>query len=692
MEPTREIYWNIAAHGLIYVFLIAAIAGAAYGIGRRFRLWRLGEAEDRLDRIPERLTGLLSEIFGHRRHFRDPFAGTAHLLIFYGFLAQLVATGIISVQESTGAQLLKGTFYLWYSVLSDSFGLLGLVGLGMACWRRLVQRPQHLHTATGDWFALTLLLLIFLQGFLLEGCRVALLELHAQPELAPWSPGGHLVALVLQYVSADHLYFLHRFTWWFHAATVFWFIGYLGYAKFNHIFFGPANIFLRNLDPSGKLRYPDIEAMLDTDPDALDTLGVDRIEQYSWKSLLDLDACVDCGRCEEACPAHASGVPLSPRKLIRDLHDHLDRVGPALLAARAPGKGEEEADTQEQERTQLFGEASDDGPQPAVLEQELWGCRTCGACQRECPMHIEHIPKIVDMRRYLVMTEAKMSDDAQLFLKNMDDRMHPFAGAGHDREEWFQDLDLKIFGNGDTAEYLLWVGCAGSMVDRNIAVTRALVNVLQKAGVDFAILGAEEVCTGDPARRVGGELTFQVCAKTIIDIFAGYGIEKIITACPHCFNTFENEYPDFGGNYQVVHHTQLISDLLQSGRLKLKRRLESLTYHDPCYLGRHNGVFDAPRRVLGGLAPQGALLELARSESSSFCCGSGGGYAWMDDDPKQRINHLRFEELMACGAQTAALACPFCMQMFDDAQSALDVDKNLRVADIAELVSEALED
>lgn len=692
MEPTREIYWNIALHGLIYLFLVAALASAAYGIGRRVRLWRLGRPESRLDRIPERLKGLLGEVFGHRRHLRDPFAGTAHLLIFYGFLAQLLATGVIAVQEWTGLHLLRGTFYLWYSVLSDSFGLLGLVGIGMALWRRLVQRPAHLRSVADDWIALTLLLLIFLQGFTIEGSRIALSELHQQPELPPWSPGGHLVALALDRASADHLHALHRVTWWFHAITGFGFIGYLGYAKFNHIFFGAGNIFLRNLHPSGRLSHPDIETMIDADPDGIEALGIDRIEQYSWKGLLDLDACVDCGRCEEACPAHKSGVPLSPRKLIRDLHDHLELVGPALLATRSAEAGGEGADTREQQHAPLFGEAGLDGPPPAVLEQELWGCRTCGACQRECPMHVEHVPKIVDMRRHLVMTASKMSDDAQLFLKNMDDRMHPFVGAGHDREEWFQDLDLKIFGNGETAEHLLWVGCAGSMVDRNIAVTRALVKVLQRAGVDFAILGAEEVCTGDPARRVGGELTFQVCAKTNIEIFAGYGIEKIITACPHCFNTFSNEYPDFGGVYQVVHHTQKIAELLRSGRLKLRRNLESLVYHDPCYLGRHNDVFDAPRRILRGLVDGGDLLELTRSEASSFCCGSGGGYAWMDDDPRQRINHIRFEELLASGARTAALSCPFCMQMFEDAQSALDAGKRLRVADIAELVADAMED
>jgi Fe-S oxidoreductase len=288
------------------------------------------------------------------------------------------------------------------------------------------------------------------------------------------------------------------------------------------------------------------------------------------------------------------------------------------------------------------------------------------------------------------MTESKMSDEAQLFLKNMDDRMHPWVGAAVERDEWYQDLDVKVLGDGHTAEYLFWVGCTGSMQERNIKTTRAMVKILQAADVDFGILGPEEVCTGDPARRAGGELTFQICAKTNIETLASYGVKKIITTCPHCFNTYSNEYPDFGGNYEVVHHTQLIDELISSGRIKLDKRLDSVTYHDPCYLGRHNGVYDEPRNVLSKLAAPGGFTELERNRSKALCCGSGGGYAFMDDDPKQRINHTRIEEVKACGSDTAAVSCPFCMQMFEDALNSLDPEKTIRAADIAELVAEAL--
>jgi Fe-S oxidoreductase/nitrate reductase gamma subunit len=683
--PTREIYWNISEGSLIYLLALVAVGFLVYGTRARLRLWRLGGDEARFDRLPERLSGLLIEIFGQRRQLRDPVPGIAHLLIFYGFLAQFLATSLIAVQEWTGLHFLQGSFYLGYSLLSDCFGLLGIVGLCMAAWRRGVTRPPRLHSVLDDWTSLALLLLIFVQGFAVEGLRIATTELTQQPDLARWSPGGYAVALALQRLDAGTLRAVHRFIWWFHGATAMVFIAYVIHGKLRHIFFGIANVFFRNLGPSGKLSHPDIDALADSDPDALDRLGVQRIEQLSWKGLLDLDACVNCGRCEAVCPAHGSGVALSPRKLIQDMYHHFSEVGPLLLTAGADGSADATGPV-------LFGDGAEGAPRAAVLEEELWGCRTCGACHQECPLFIEHVPKIVDMRRYLVMTESKMSEEAQMFLKNMDDRMHPWVGASRDREEWYRDLDVKVLGNGDQAEYLYWVGCTGAMQDRNVKTTRAMVKVLQAGGVDFGILGPEEVCTGDPARRVGGELTFQICAKANIETLERYGVTKIITTCPHCFNTYANEYPDFGGRYEVIHHTQLIRDLLRSGRLTLKKQLDSLTYHDPCYLGRHNGVYDAPREVIGAIAEPGGFMELERNQSKSLCCGSGGGYAWMDDDPKRRINHTRIEEVKACGATTAAVSCPFCMQMFEDALSSLDPEKTIRAVDIAELVAEALED
>ncbi len=678
MTPTREIYWNIVFGPLVYLFAAAAIGVMSYGIYQRVRLWRLGGGELRTDNPVKRLWGVVDELVVHRRMLRDPYPGLMHLFIFYGFFAELIATSMIAVQEWTGIHYLKGNLYLGYSLLSDGFGLLGIVGILMALWRRLVMKPERMNSVLDDYLALWLLLLVFVQGFVVEGLRIAATELIHNPALAPWSPGGYAVALTLQGLSIETLRFLHRINWWFHAVTAFVLLGYMGFGKFNHIWYGLLNMFCRNLESSGKLTFIDIEATMEADPEAIETLGVEKIEGYTWKNLLDLDACTNCGRCQDVCPAYMSGVPLSPKKLIQDMKAHLSEAGPAALAENGEAG----------ERAPLFGEPGDE---PAVLEEELWGCRTCGACQQECPVFIEHIPKMVDMRRYLVMMESKTSEDARQFLKSMDERLHPWVGAQHNREEWYEGLDVKVLASGGKAEYLYWVGCTGSMIDRNIEVSRAMVKILDAAGVDFAILGAEEVCTGDPARRVGGEFTFQMCAKQNIETLNGYEVKKIITTCPHCFNTYKNEYPDFGGNYEVVHHTQLIAELIKSGKLKLKKSLGSLTYHDPCYLGRHNGVYDAPREVLHQIS-DGGFTELERNRSRSLCCGAGGGYAWMDDDPQKRINHERLADVKACGAETAAVSCPFCMQMFDDALKALDPDKNIRAADIAELVAEAIEE
>ena len=501
MVPTREIFWNIVGGGWIYPFAALAVGWMVFGIYRRVRLWRLGGSEARFDRLGERFSGLLAEIFGQRRLLRDRYIGTAHLFIFYGFFVELIATTLIAIQEWSGIHFLQGTFYLWFSLFADVFGILGIIGILMVAWRRGVQRPAYLNSSVDDWVALTLLFIVFAQGFVIEGARIAVTVLPLPDNWAAWSPGGYAIALMMQGIDPDTLKALHRSLWWIHAMTAFVFIAYLSYGKLAHIFYGLTNIFMRNLGPSGVLHHPDIEDALENDPDSLDSLGVENIRQFPCKGLMDLDACTNCGRCEQVCPAHGSGVALNPRKLIQDMQGHLSSVGPSLLQAsdsdsEGPGGALHAA---------LFGEAGTDGAAaPALSEEELWGCRTCGACQQECPVFIEHVPKIVDMRRYLVMTEAKMSDEAQQFLKNIDDRGYPWVGAAPDREAWFEDLEIKVLGRGDRAEYLFWVGCTGAMMERNIQVTRSVARILTAAEVDFAVLGSEETCSGDPARRVGG--------------------------------------------------------------------------------------------------------------------------------------------------------------------------------------------
>ncbi|MEE9279241.1 MAG: (Fe-S)-binding protein [Myxococcota bacterium] len=662
--PTREIFWNVDGEALIYPLALLALGVLGYGIWRRVRLWGVGLPEARFDRPGERLAGLLAEVFGQRRLLRSPYSGIAHLLIFYGFLAALVATSLVAAQEWSGIPFLRGTFYLWFSLLSDAFGLLGIVGLCMAIAARIVRRPSRPRSVSDDWIALGLLLLLFLQGFFLEGLRIAATELRQQPELAPWSPVGYLAALALADVAPGRLRSLHVLHWWMHALTAFAFLGYLAYGKLAHIGYGLLNVFCRSLAPRGRLTHPDIEAALASDPDSLERLGVGRIEQMTWKGLLDLDACMSCGRCDEVCPANLVGLPLQPRAVIRQMRDQ-------LTAPDAPP---------------LLGESA-----AAVTDAELWACRTCGACQQECPVFVEHVPKIVDMRRHLVMSEARLDPGAQRALQSLDERMHPWPGVQRSREEWFADLDVKLLGRGDTAQTLFWVGCTGALIERNVEVTRATARVLAAGGVDFAVLGAEESCTGDPARRLGDELAFQTCAKRNVETLQRYSVQKIVTGCPHCFNTLKNEYPDFGGSFDVVHHTELIRDLVTSGRLKLRRGADSVTYHDPCYLGRHNGVYEAPRQALSQLSREARVVEVPRNRSRSLCCGAGGGHAWLEDTPEKRVSETRLEELAEAGTDAAAVSCPFCLQMFEDTRGALGAGRELRIADIAELVAEGLE-
>lgn len=677
---TREIYWNIVGGTLIYLFAFAAFAVVGWGVRRRVLLWRRGRGELVADRWRERLGGGFAEVFTHRRNRRDRGPGLAHLLIFYGFMGEVVATGLIAVQEWTGLHFLQGTFYLVYSLLSDGFGLIGLIGISLAIYRRAVVRPARLHSLADDWVLLGLLFLVFAQGFWLEGTRIAATELRENPGLAIWSPVGYVVALFVSWLEVSTLETLHRWQWWIHAFTAFGFLAYFTLGKMGHAIFGTLNIFFRKLEPASRLEHFDIEAALDEDESILERLGVSSLEGFTAKDLMDLDACVQCGRCEAACPAAMSGVALSPRKLIFDLRAHLNRRADGMLATVADPTLDGELGADGAER--LIGDA--------VEEEELWGCRTCGACVQECPLHVDPVSKIIDMRRYLVMTESKMSDETQLFLKNMDDRLHPWAKTARTRDEWYRDLDVKVLGEGESAEYLFWVGCTGALVERNVKVTRAMVRVLQAAGVDFGVLGPEEVCTGDPARRVGGELTFQICAKQNIETLSEYGVKKIISTCPHCFNSFRNEYPSFGGDYEVIHHTQMIRDLIEGGRLKLSRRVDALTYHDPCYLGRQNGEYDAPREALRALSPDGQVEEMPAHRSRSLCCGAGGGYAWMDDAPSTRINHMRVKEAKACKADTVAVGCPFCLQMFEDGIGAVEPEKATEVRDLAELVADAL--
>ena len=667
--PSREVFWNITYGYVIYALAAIALAFWVYNLYGRYKLWQLGKPDDCSknigERIPVFIRTAIIDFLGHRRFLRDPFPGMMHLLIFWGFLILLLASGVDAVTHYSGFHV-RGTPYLWFKLISNIGGLMILIGVIMAVFRRYVLKPKRLNTFLDDGIGMALIIGMVITGFMVEGLRQAVTELNTHPEWAVWTVGGFVTAEAFTNMSRDSLLLWHWSLWWIHSVLVLAAIVYsaLAFSKLQHIIVSPLNIFFRNLGPIGAPAPMDIENT--------ETFGVGDIKDFTWKQLLDLDACTNCGRCQDACPAWATGKPLSPRKVVQDLKVHM------LKAVNNPANQPENAPA-------LIGEAPS--------EPEIWACTTCGACQETCPVYVEHVLKIIDLRRNLVLAQEKMPETAQLMLRNMQSRGHPWAGIQslRLRGDWTNDLELKILAEGDNANTLFWVGCTGAFVERNVAATLSMTRVLKAAKVDFAVLGEAETCCGDPARRAGYEFQFQIMAEQNIEVFKSYNIKEIITSCPHCYNTIKNEYPKYGGEFKVVHYTQLIADLIGQGKLKLTNELNSkLTYQDPCYLGRYNSVYQEPRRILEAI-PRATLEEMERSRGTSFCCGGGGGHMWIEEQPgTTKINQTRLEDALKTGANTVVTTCPYCLQMFEESIEHKGIKDSLKAKDLVEIVEEAM--
>jgi len=657
MIPSREIYWNIPAHLLLYPLLLPFLAAFLYGCYRLITLVWLGQPEKDIPPVGRQIREVLSQAILQRRLLSQPLAGGMHAAISWGFGVLFAATCLVALQDYFGIPTLSGGFYLYFMSLTvDLFGLAAVAGLMVALTRRYVARTVRLwkpRDAEGYAVFLWLLLVALISGFVVEGLRIAV----TRDPWGPWSPGGWVASLGFTGLAPEKLRLLHRVTWWGHALAAFGFIALVPYALTRHILAAAANVALRRPGPSGVIQPVVLEEA--------EHFGVSTIRGFSRKDLLDLVACTECGRCQDACPAWATGKPLTPKGLILDLRDDL------LARGRGNGDG----------RPMVGG---------VIGEDVIWSCTTCGACHQECPVFIEPIPKIINMRRFLVMEEARFPETMQAALRGLENRGHPYQGAVPSRTDWAKGLDVPLMADKGRAEYLYWVGCAAAFDERTQKVARALVQVLRAAGVDFAILGEEERCTGDPARRIGHEFLFQMQAQANIQTLDGYGVKKIVTTCPHCFNTLGNEYGQFGGRYEVVHHTVLMRDLLRQGRLRPKTALaETVAYHDSCYLGRHNGVFDPPREILEAL-PGVERREMERRREKGFCCGAGGGMMWLEERIGTRVNMERTEEALRVRSRIVGTACPFCLSMFEDGIRAKDATERLQAMDLAELVAKAL--
>jgi Fe-S oxidoreductase/nitrate reductase gamma subunit len=689
MTPTREILWNIGdiARMTLFVSMVVPFAFIAFGLARRARIWRVGVAEDRFGQWWTRLKGALAKSIFHGRIVRRNklYAGVMHALIFSGFIILLIGTIIVAIEDDItvplfGWSFYQGNFYLGYKLFVNTGGVLLIAGVLMAFYRRFAVRPAYQESVADDMVLLSLLLVLTVQGFVVQALRLAV----EQPDWAEWSYVSYPMAQALAGLSDAWLEGLHQANWWGHFLTTFVFIGYIAYSKMVHAFTSLANVFFRRLRPMGEL------APIENIEEA-EVLGISKLEDFSWAQLLNVDACMHCGRCLEYCPTFTTGKPLRPRDLVLEIAGYAADHG-GIFSGEV-GEGENSARYRwgfGPERDLLGG---------VVTPAELWDCTTCGACMEHCPVYIEHVPMIVGMRRNLVLEQSEFPEEVVPVFNNLERFNSPYAFPQAQRADWMRRLTEPVATMADKAaagedvEVLFFVGCLGSFDARNQQTTLSLARILQAAGINFAILGKEETCTGDPAKRIGNEYLAQMMAMQTVETLNQYTFKKIVTACPHCFNAIANEFPQIGGNFEVVHHSQLISQLLEEGRIRLDPDSAvargKVTYHDPCYIGRYNKIYDEPRNVVNAL-PGAELAEMRRSRNKSFCCGGGGGRLFMEETRGSRINRNRVQEAIDTGAELLCAACPFCMTMFEDGIRGVGAEETFAVKDIAELVAAAM--
>ena len=683
-----------------------AATALAFGVaGRRFyflsRLVRSGRPDHgRFGDVAGRLWAELSEVGGQKKLLKKPVAGLAHAFTFWGFTILL-----LTIIEAYG-DLFSRTFAIpgighspVVGFIEDFFAVAVLVSLGVFALIRTVDSPKRLDRKSrfygshldAAWVTLGMISAVMLT---LLGYRAAQTRTgHFPYDHTWWAFASRGIGEAFNSVSPGTALTLETVFLLLNIAFITGFLVFLSYSKHLHIFLAPINV--------ATSRRPIALGPLYTTPDmdmenvSEDTIfGAGHIEDLSWKQLLDTLTCTECGRCQDACPAWNTGKPLSPKLLIMGLRDNLFESAPRLVGAGKTGKGE-------------VGEGAEGGPAgggPSVAEvptlvpgtidpDVLWSCLTCGACVEACPVDIEHVDTIVEMRRYEVLMESRFPAEAGLMLRNIENQGDPWGLGRSKRTEWTDELDFEvpvISGTiPDEIEYLYWVGCAGALDERARKATQATARLLHRAGVKFGILGPRESCTGDPARRLGNEYLYQEMGKANIETLNEAGAKKVVASCPHCFNSLSREYPDLGGNFEVIHHSMLLSHLIETGKLTSGSLDAKVTYHDPCYLGRHNRVFDEPRQVLDSIAGV-EQIEMKRCREKSFCCGAGGARMWMEEDIGKRVNLERTDEALTTGADVVSTACPYCLIMLDDAVRARSREDDVRVMDVSQVMEASL--
>lgn len=671
-EVGRLIFGNIpdALIALFYISAAVFLGLAAYLFALRARNWSRGADETRTGMWWRRLRELERGL-SMRSVLEGGAAGVMHAMIYWGFIVLFLGTVILEIDHllPNNLKFLSGRLYQGYSAVLDGFAVVFLIGLLWAALRRYVARPWRIRSKTRpeDGVILVLLALIGLTGLAVEAARIAV---DGRPDFEVWSFIGYPLASLVPAVSAAGI---HQVLWVSHVAVFIGFLVALPTTKLRHVVTSPLNMALSPRQrPRGAMReMPNLMEATD-----IETIGASVVAEFTWKQLLDTDACTICGRCTSVCPAHQTGKPLDPRQIVLKLGEVAARTANPPVS---PPVGVDAAIT-----------VASDSVFERITAEELWACTSCRACDEICPVDIEILDKILDMRRYLTLMEGDFPQELGATFISLENSSNPYGMSQNDRANWTDELDFEVKRLGEpgvTAEYLYWVGCAGSFDDRNRKVTLSTARLLHEAGVDFAILGPLEMCTGDPARRAGNEYVFQQLALQNIETLNDLGVTKVITQCPHCFNTLGNEYPQLGGEYQVMHHSQLLMDLVAAGRITPKNKTDQrITFHDPCFLGRHNDVFAAPRKLLDIVSSD--VVEMPRNGTNSFCCGAGGARMWMEEQTGKKINIERTEEAVATGSDVIATGCPFCLVMLDDGVKEVGEDEQVQVKDISMLLAE----
>ena len=673
---TKMTYFGfIPGYILFWGVFVIALGLFAYRIRQLLQYMFLGQKETGFRNWGRWITSTFAYVFSQLcqlKNFRTKDrAPLGHALMAWGFFVFVV-------------------FYLFFFILAEGFGLTGLentsfnfylawimdfmavfviVGAGWALIRRFIVRPDRLK-GEQTTEALIILLSVFTHPFaflfnqatvIAMGEPPAGLGYSLLPPVSSWL--SHLFTGSTLAIQNWHVGFF-----WADWLTVLFVLVYIPYSRYLHVIASIFNGILQPRMPRGALKPIDLEKA--------ESMGIATIDKLTWKQNLDLYACVVCGNCQELCPAYTTGKPLNPKKVIQDLKKQLLKVGPELV------------------KTKVKGEPALANPNVIlagniILEDEIWACTTCGACDNVCPVWVQHIDKIVDLRRNLVLEQSKIPEAAAGALQSIEKRGHPWRGTTLTRTDWAKGLDIKTLAEEPKVDIVYWVGCTEALEERSTKVAQSVAKLMKQAGLNFGILGTEESCCGDPARRLGNEYLYQMQAQQNIEILKGYDVKKIVTACPHCYNTIKNEYPQFGGNFEVVHHTELIAGLIREDKIKVGKGISDIiTYHDSCYLGRYNDIYQSPRQILKSL-PDIKLVEIENNKKRGFCCGGGGGRMWMEERIGQRISENRIDQVIATKAQMVATACPYCLQMFNDAIKAKQTEETIKVKDIAEIIAES---